>query len=114
MSDKKNKDEFELVKFFKDMNSITSLSEENKKLYSRINRQELKEEDITEMIAITSKENKKILAKIKRVSKKSEDTLLELNNKSKELKVLNAINKVYERRIKILERAIQLDNKKIK
>ena len=114
LSDKKNSDEFELIKFFKDIDKIISLSEENKKLYSIVSRNDLSKEDNVEMISITSKENKKILNKIKRVSKKSEETVKELNNKSKELKLLGAINKLYERRIKILEMTLNLDNKKIK
>ena len=107
LKDKKVKDEYSLVKYFKDIDSILSISDENKKIYSNISSLEL-----TDILINSEKESKKVISKIKRVSKKETVTKEELTKKSHELKRLSAIAKLYERRLTFLKNYIDIENKK--
>ena len=104
LKDKKNKDEYSLVKYFKELDSITNLINENERLYTKI--QNMSNEEITQIVIDTDKESKKIISKIKRVNKKDATTKEELIKKSHELKRLSAMAKLYEQRLTFLKNYI--------
>ena len=112
LNDKKNKDEYSLVKYFKELDSITNLINENERIYLKI--QNMSNEELTQIVISTDKESKKIISKIKRVSKKDATTKEELTKKSNELKRLSAIAKLYEQRLTCLRKYIDTENKKIR
>ena len=107
-------DKYSLIKFFKEIDKIISLNEESKKLYLKINRKELSKEEIIELIELTKKENKNIMSRIRRRTKISDDNVNSLKKKNDEIKVLNAMKKLNERKITNLENALKKEKSIVK